>query len=156
MFRRLLTTVAAAALALSSGTIAAHAAGPVYVNVNEFSSPVGWGAAGDHADLILSYSASAPVPLLLYGIETDDIGGANINSALYGCGQLLFGGPSGSRQLMPGESCLLRAYRSRSEIASRLVMWDSTGTTANINSFVRASLEVRDGSDNVLTHVDLR
>ncbi len=50
----------------------------------------------------------------------------------------------------------MRAYRSPNEFNGRFVVGDATLGTANIVSFVRASIEVRDGSDDVLTHVEVR
>ena len=56
----------------------------------------------------------------------------------------------------PGGWCWYRVPPTGDFIAAHAMLMDSTANNTNINEFVRGSLEVRDGNNNVLTHVEVR
>ncbi len=141
MFSKFTSRLAAAAFAVCAGTAAAHASGPVYVN--QASSPVFWGANGDHAVMLLRYDNSAKIPLMVSNINVVDLNGANIIVGLYNCGTPVKQGDTFvGFSVMPGQNCYLRAQRTGASVAGRVTLTDSTGAARNIDTFVRTMLEI--------------
>jgi hypothetical protein len=117
-----------------------------------------WCPAGHHADLVLRYDPHATVPLVVNTIYVLDAGGYNLAQSLESCGTAIKSGDSvTSYQLQPGQYCFVRAFRGsqQDEIVGKVIVSDATKGNANIQQFVHPSLEIRDGSDNVLTHVEV-
>lgn len=127
--------------------------------LQQTSSSVWWSAAGDHADLVVAYDSRATVPLTVKVAYVLDAGGYGVSQVSETCGTgVKTGDAITSYTLRPGQYCWIRAFRGsqQDEIVGKAILGDATASNTNIQQFVRSSLEVRDGSDNVLTHVEVR
>lgn len=152
MFASFSRNLAAAALVAAVSTHAASAG-----QSQMTSSSVWWSPTGDHADLVIRYSSLAKIPLTIRAYVLD-AGGFDVSEALQTCGTGIKSGDSiTSYQLAPGQYCWIRAYRGaqQDEMVGKALLSDVTNGTANARQFVRGSLEIRDASDNVLTHVEV-
>ena len=142
MFTRFLKVTTAAVLALMAVSAAAQA-GTVYVI--QASSPTYWSANGTRASLYLRYSANATVALNINSVTLTDLGVGNQPYQVQHCGTPT----SSGYQLAPGGYCWVDISRSPYEIVGRVLLSDTTGSAANINQYVQASLEITDDGSNV-------
>ena len=93
---------AVAAVALSLGAATARAVGPVYLEQD--SSPVFWGPAGDHAVLFLNYDFRATGTLTLRKLFTGDLSGQPMENDILTCAERLLQSRAGLRtSLTSGE-----------------------------------------------------
>ena len=147
--RSLIAKSLVAAMVAFAGATAAHAS-PLVV---QESSPV-YSDTESYFDLVLHYSSEATVPLTIYNLLVEDVSGAGVSQTTQSCPG--FNKTNLSYTLMPGQYCWVRAYPTGNSVAGKAELSDTTNNATNISKFVRASLEVRDGSSNTLVHVDLR
>jgi hypothetical protein len=137
-----------AAAAVMCGAAQAHA--EVFASLQ--TSPMWWGTAGTHADLLLSYDSSAKSPLTLLGAYEQGIDKSAVSQGLAACGT---GQPNGTVTIQPGGYCVIRGFRSSGAIIARVVATDGSNATANFAPFIHAGLEIRDANDNTLQRAEL-
>ncbi len=138
-----------AATVAMAGATAAHASPLV---VQESSSA--YSASESYFDLVLHYSSEATVPLTIQHLLVEDVSGANVSQVTESCPG--FNKNTLTYTLQPGQYCWVRAYPTGAGVAGKAELSDSTRSAANINNFVRTSLEVRDANNNTLVHEELR
>ena len=137
------------ATTVAFGATAAHASPLV---IQESSSV--YSASESYFDLVLHYSSEATVPLTIQNLLVEDISGAGVSQLTESCPG--FNKATMTYTLQPGQYCWVRAYPTGAGVAGKAELSDSTRSAANINSFVRTSLEVRDANNNTLVHEELR
>ncbi len=146
-----------AALAVTFGAAAAQAAGtPATLALQ--STPVYWGTAGTHAVLVLQYDKGATIPLIVKQVLVSAVQNNTQTVTLDNCGTpAVSGGSVVGYSLQPGQHCFVELQRTNGgSFTGQAMITDGTRSSVNMRNNVRAMIEVRDASENVLTHVELR
>ena len=141
-----------AAAPLLSG-VSAHAA-----TVSLGTDPAFWGSAGQTADFQIFYDSKATGTLTITVPNVVDITGNNVaETYMNGCGTPIRqnDGAIVGYTMAPGTWCWIRAFRTADDVQGVVTVTDTSKTTLNINQHVRGSVEIDDGSGNVLTHAQL-
>jgi hypothetical protein len=142
-------TMLAAVAGVTLGAVQAHA----QAMANESTSPMWWGTAGNHADLLVSYDSAAKSPLVVWGAYEQGIDKSAVSQGLVYCGTAQ---PNGSTVIQPGGYCVIRGFRTGGAIIARFVATDNSNNTANFQPYIHAALEMRDANDNTLQRAELR
>jgi hypothetical protein len=147
-----LTKIASGLLLIASG--AAHSA-----TVVQNSSPTFWGSTGDHADLVIYYDANATGAINVTKFYISQLGGLQVDQLQQGCHlctPIYSGNTQIGNKLQPGGYVFVRGFKTNNSVTGTATIADATGNTNNINAHVRTSLEIRNHSDDVLTHSEVR
>lgn len=116
------------------------------------TTPMWWGSAGDHADLMLYYDSAAQTPLTIVGYHFQGIDKAAVSQSGGPCGVVT----SKGYVIQPGGYWFVRGYRSSGAIVGHVIATDCSNTTANILQFMHAAVEIRDANDSTLQRADAR
>jgi hypothetical protein len=106
-----------------------------------------------YIDIVLHYSSEATVPLTVQNLLVEDVTGAGVGQQTQSCPG--FNKAVNTYTLQPGQFCWVRAFPTGDGLAGKAELSDSTANANNINKFVRTSMELRDGNNNTILHVEL-